>query len=118
MMDFSGKAALITGAAMGIGAAVAELLAERGAKVALLDRDNAQLEELSARLRAEGSEVEPIVGDLRDLQVLEQAVERAVLAAYGDPPAEPLDPATLALAAHLEPQRRSDAPPPKGVRPV
>jgi octanoyl-[GcvH]:protein N-octanoyltransferase len=34
------------------------------------------------------------------------AVERAVLAAYGDPPAEPLDDATLALAVRLEPGRR------------
>jgi octanoyl-[GcvH]:protein N-octanoyltransferase len=34
------------------------------------------------------------------------AVERAVLAAYGDPPAEPLDEATRALAARLEPERR------------
>jgi octanoyl-[GcvH]:protein N-octanoyltransferase len=34
------------------------------------------------------------------------AVERAVLAAYGEPPAEPLDAGTLALAGRLEPERR------------
>jgi lipoate-protein ligase A len=34
------------------------------------------------------------------------AVEQAVLAAYGDPPAIPLDSTTLALAARLEPARR------------
>ena len=78
MMEFSGKVALITGAAMGIGAADAELLAERGARLALLDRDGAQLEELAARLRAAGIEVEQIVGDLRALQVLEHSVEQAV----------------------------------------
>jgi octanoyl-[GcvH]:protein N-octanoyltransferase len=33
-------------------------------------------------------------------------VERAVLAAYGDPPPAPLDEATVALAARLEPERR------------
>lgn len=33
-------------------------------------------------------------------------VERAVLAAYGDPPADPLDDATLVLARRLEPERR------------
>jgi len=78
MMDFPEKVALVTGAAMGIGAAVAELLAERGAKLALLDRDGACLEDLTARLRAAGAEVEAIVGDLRQPQTLEQAVERAV----------------------------------------
>src|SRR3954469_19981585 len=78
MTEFSGKVALVTGAAMGIGAAVAELLAEREARLALLDRDGAQLEELANRLRAAGAEVETIVGDLRQLPVLEQAVDRAV----------------------------------------
>jgi lipoate-protein ligase A len=33
-------------------------------------------------------------------------VERAVLAAYGDPPGEPLDDDTLTLARRLEPERR------------
>ncbi|MFI6684566.1 SDR family NAD(P)-dependent oxidoreductase [Streptomyces sp. NPDC050485] len=37
--DFDGMAALVTGGASGIGAAVAELLMERGARVAVLDRD-------------------------------------------------------------------------------
>ena len=78
MMEFSEKVALVTGAAMGIGAAVAELLAEREAKLALLDRDGAQLEELAARLRAAGAEVETIVGDLRQPQTVGQAVEQAV----------------------------------------
>src|SRR5262245_5015267 len=77
-MEFSGKVALVTGAAMGIGAAVAELLGERGAKLALLDRDGALLEALTASLVTAGSEVETIVGDLRQPEVLEQAVERTV----------------------------------------
>jgi len=34
------------------------------------------------------------------------AVERAVLAAYGDPSPQPLPEATLALAHRLEPERR------------
>jgi NAD(P)-dependent dehydrogenase (short-subunit alcohol dehydrogenase family) len=39
--DFEGLSALVTGGASGIGAAVAALLLERGAQVAVLDRDTA-----------------------------------------------------------------------------
>ena len=39
MSEFEGLVAIVTGGASGIGAATAELLAERGAQVAILDRD-------------------------------------------------------------------------------
>jgi NAD(P)-dependent dehydrogenase (short-subunit alcohol dehydrogenase family) len=39
MTEFDGRTALITGAGRGIGAATARLLADRGARVAVLDRD-------------------------------------------------------------------------------
>ncbi|MED7666677.1 D-threitol dehydrogenase [Pseudomonas moraviensis subsp. stanleyae] len=39
--DFSNKVVIVTGAATGIGRATAELFAERGARLALLDRDPA-----------------------------------------------------------------------------
>lgn len=39
MSEFAGMAALVTGGASGIGAATASLLAERGARVAVLDRE-------------------------------------------------------------------------------
>ena len=42
--DLSGRCAVITGGAAGIGLACATLLAERGARVALLDRDPAVVE--------------------------------------------------------------------------
>jgi 2-keto-3-deoxy-L-fuconate dehydrogenase len=42
MSEFAGMTALVTGGASGIGAATASLLAERGARVAVLDREVAQ----------------------------------------------------------------------------
>jgi 2-keto-3-deoxy-L-fuconate dehydrogenase len=43
MTDFTGLVAVVTGGASGIGAATAELLGQRGAAVAVLDRDIAKL---------------------------------------------------------------------------
>jgi NAD(P)-dependent dehydrogenase (short-subunit alcohol dehydrogenase family) len=48
MTDFTGLAAIVTGGASGIGAATAELLAQRGARVAVLDRDIAKLRDAQA----------------------------------------------------------------------
>ena len=46
MMRFSGKVALVTGAAVGIGRASAIMLASEGAKVIALDIDKKGLDEL------------------------------------------------------------------------
>jgi NAD(P)-dependent dehydrogenase (short-subunit alcohol dehydrogenase family) len=50
---FEGQVAVITGAASGIGLAVAHRLAEEGARVALWDRDRAALEKAAAGLRGD-----------------------------------------------------------------
>ena len=49
-MDIKGSAAIVTGGASGLGAATAELLAERGAKVALFDVNDAGARELAAKI--------------------------------------------------------------------
>jgi short-subunit dehydrogenase len=63
---------LVTGASSGIGMSTAVALAKRGAKVALLARSKAALEELSARL----PHSLPIVADMTDFVEVRQAVQK------------------------------------------
>lgn len=50
-MNFKGKTALVTGAAVGIGRAVAHKLAENGANLVLIDIDTEKLEKVKAELK-------------------------------------------------------------------
>jgi len=61
---FSGKTALITGAARGIGFAIAEVLARRQAKIVISDILEDTLSEASARLQAQGCEVLALRSDV------------------------------------------------------
>ena len=71
--DLTGRCAVITGGAAGIGLACAQLLVERGARVALLDRDPAVVE-VAASL---GAGHVGLVADLRQLDSLQAAVDQA-----------------------------------------
>ncbi|MGW0150351.1 SDR family NAD(P)-dependent oxidoreductase [Streptomyces sp. NPDC003333] len=79
---FDGHAVLVTGAARGIGAAVARRLAEEGARVLLTDRDGPEVEETAARLRGLGHTVRALACDVADRSAVEAAVAEAV-AAFG-----------------------------------
>ena len=70
--SLAGKAALVTGAANGIGAAIATLFAENGARVVAVDTDTGALEELA---RVEG--VEPVVADVTDPDFPARVVQHA-----------------------------------------
>ncbi|WKB55530.1 2,3-dihydro-2,3-dihydroxybenzoate dehydrogenase [Eleftheria terrae] len=76
MKEFGGQVVLVTGAAQGIGAAVAAHFAERGARVALLDRSGS-VRELAATLAERDVEALPLQADVRNQAVLEWAVELA-----------------------------------------
>ena len=72
------KNMLVTGAAGGIGRATALRLATEGAKVALLDLDEAGLQETRRGIEAQGGEALPIPLDLRDGQAVREAVDQVV----------------------------------------
>jgi NAD(P)-dependent dehydrogenase (short-subunit alcohol dehydrogenase family) len=76
--DLSGYAALITGAASGIGRASAVAFSSAGASVALLDIDADGLADTATAVRAVGSHAEVLVADVRDLRAVTGAVGRAV----------------------------------------
>ena len=78
--DLSGRSALITGAASGIGRASALAFASAGASVALVDIDAEGLANTAAATRAAGGRAEALVADVRDLQAVTSAIERAVQA--------------------------------------
>ncbi len=63
-MRLNGKVAVITGAAAGIGRAIAARYAKEGAKVVLGDYDAASLQATADALKAEGAEVLSVVGNI------------------------------------------------------
>ena len=65
-MQFGGKTAIVTGAASGIGAATARLLARRGARVALVDLDAAGLAEVASEISDAGGEAKTFSCDVVD----------------------------------------------------
>jgi 2,3-dihydro-2,3-dihydroxybenzoate dehydrogenase len=72
----TGRTALVTGAARGIGAAVAAALAERGARVAALDVAGERLRRTVGELDVERGSVCPFQVDVRDSRAVDAAVAR------------------------------------------
>lgn len=95
--EFEGRVALVTGGAMGIGAGVAALLAEHGARVVVVDREKSSL--------PSGEGHHAIVADVSDPAAVERAVAETVdlagcldvlvcsagIQRYGDAPGTSLD---------------------------
>ncbi|MGW5739143.1 MULTISPECIES: SDR family NAD(P)-dependent oxidoreductase [Streptomyces] len=87
MNDFEGLTALVTGGASGIGRATAELLAARGARVAVLDLDPGGVEKPLTGYRADVSDDasvrEAVAAAVTDLGGLDVLVNNAGIGAQG-----------------------------------
>ena len=70
-----GKVAIVTGGASGIGQALGEELALRGAEVVLADRQRDLADDAAARIRARGGQATAVALDVRDLAAF-QALAR------------------------------------------
>ncbi|HEX3805444.1 MAG TPA: SDR family NAD(P)-dependent oxidoreductase [Gaiellaceae bacterium] len=76
--DLEGRTALVTGAARGLGRAIALALAESGADVALGLRDAKRDDGLADEIRVLGRRVLPVQMDVTDLEQVEAAVAATV----------------------------------------
>lgn len=70
-----GRVALVTGAGSGIGRATAELLAERGARVGVVDRDRDAADEVAHEI---GAAAHPVIADVTDERAVVDAVATTV----------------------------------------
>jgi 3-oxoacyl-[acyl-carrier protein] reductase len=77
LFDLTGRSALVTGAAGGIGSAVAAALARAGAAVLATDADGPAAEAVAERIRAAGGAAEGCALDVRDRAGADAAAARA-----------------------------------------
>src|ERR1039457_1155942 len=76
--DLDSQVALITGAASGIGAATAAVMACSGAQLLLLDRDPDGLHKVASDLKADGAVVYEVTTDVTDGTALAAAIKDAI----------------------------------------
>ena len=76
--EFQHKVALVTGGAMGIGGAVAKLLAQRGAKILIVDRAEDEGLKTVSEIKSNGGDAEFFKADVSNIQNCSNAVNKAV----------------------------------------
>lgn len=78
MDQFEGRVAAVTGAASGIGRALADAFADRGMKLVLADIESGPLETVAAELRDRGADVFAVTADVSRASDVERIGEAAV----------------------------------------
>jgi 3-oxoacyl-[acyl-carrier protein] reductase len=82
-MTFANRVVMVTGAARGIGAAVARAFAAEGARVAALDIDMPGLDVLARQCKASGGEILTLDVDVTRASAVREAVD-AIASRWGD----------------------------------
>src|SRR5215213_5030290 len=80
--DLSGNIAVVTGAGRGLGTAIANVLADRGAHVIVNDRTLEPATEAAETIRGRGGNASPIAFDVADTTQVQEAF-RQLLADHG-----------------------------------
>src|SRR5215510_11238202 len=76
-MNIQGQGALVTGASRGLGRALAEQLAARGARVALVARELGPLRDVVAAIRGRGGDAHAVAGDISDKTAIHRIAGQA-----------------------------------------
>ncbi len=82
LFSVSGQVVLVSGASRGIGRAIAEGFAQRGATVVITGREQPTLEQTAQEIEPFGSTVRPIVCDVADPAAIDRLVQ-TTLAEFG-----------------------------------
>jgi NAD(P)-dependent dehydrogenase (short-subunit alcohol dehydrogenase family) len=78
LLELEGKVAIVTGAAQGIGRAVANLLSDRGARVVINDISDEAAIAASNAICDRGGEAIPVLADVTDPRAVEELIRTAV----------------------------------------
>ena len=79
-LGLKGKTCIVTGASRGIGRDIARILAEEGADVAIIARDQQNLQRVAEELTGLGVRAFPISADLRQADEVQSAIAAAISA--------------------------------------